>query len=351
MALLGENSDELDNEINELKRLTETAGGEAVEIIIQSGRKTPDPKTFFGAGKLREITQIVEDENIDTVVINDEITPSQQRNIEHFVSAKIIDHTHLILDIFAQHAHTSEGKLQVELAQLNYMLPRIRGKGIELSRLGGGIGTRGPGETKLEVDRRRIEQRITKLKKELGRLEKRRQTQRKSRIKRNIPVVTLVGYTNAGKSSLINALTGSSVLVEDILFATLDSTTKKLSNDTRSNILITDTVGFIEKLPHQLIEAFKSTLSDIVNAWLLVHVIDPSNPQYEKQKKVVEEVLDELGVSGYPRIDVFNKIDLLEKKEIEYISLKHKDALLISAKTDKGIDTLISKIKTTLELD
>lgn len=343
MALLGENSDELENEASELKRLTETAGGEVADTIFQSGRKTPSPKTFFGTGKLDEIAHVVEDKNIDTVVINEEITPTQQRNIEHLVNAKIIDHTHLILDIFAQHAHTSEGKLQVELAQLNYMLPRIRGKGIELSRLGGGIGTRGPGETKLEVDRRRIEQKITKLKKELRKLETRRQTQRKLRLKKNLPVVTLVGYTNAGKSSLINALTSSKVLVEDMLFATLDSTTKKLSG--MPNILITDTVGFINKLPHQLVEAFKSTLSDIRNARVLVHVIDASNPQLEKQKKVVEEVLDKLEVSNYLRIDVFNKIDLLSENEIEYLSIRYKDSILISAKTGKGIDTLTDKIK------
>lgn len=346
---MGENSNELENEARELKRLTETAGGAVVEVVVQSGRKSPNPATFFGLGKLKEIARIAETENIDTVVINNEITPSQQRNIEHFVKTKIIDYTHLILDIFVQHAHTSEGKLQVELAQLNYMLPRIRGKGIELSRLGGGIGTRGPGETKLEVDRRRIEKGITRLKKELGKLEKRRHTQRKLRIRRNIPVVTLVGYTNAGKSSLINALTGSEVLVEDMLFATLDSTTKKLTGSDGANILITDTVGFINKLPHQLIEAFKSTLSDISAAWLLIHIIDASNPQFEKQKKIVEKVLDGLGVSNYPRIDVFNKTDVLSKNEIEYLSLKYKTALLISAKTGEGIDILIDKIKTEIE--
>lgn len=341
LALLGDDSAELDEQALELERLVDTAGGEVVGLVKQTGRKDPDRRTYFGSGKLKTIASAIGDDGIDTLVINSEITPSQQRNIEQSVDAKVVDRTNLILDIFAKHAHTAEGKLQVELALLNYRLPRLRGRGVELSRIGGGMGggiaTKGPGETKLEVDRRRIESRIAKLKKELDQIKKRRELQRKSRTRRSVPSVSLVGYTNAGKSSLINALTGSTVLVEDMLFATLDATTKRLKlADT--DVLVTDTVGFISNLPHQLVEAFKSTLEEIRESWLVLHVIDASNEQFEKQKAVVESVLSELEVGDYPRIDIFNKVELLDKPEKDYISIKYPKSLLVSAKTGLDIE-------------
>lgn len=342
LALLGDDPAELDEQALELERLVDTAGGEVIGSVKQTGRKDPDRRTYFGSGKLQTIASAISADGIDTLIINSEISPSQQRNIEQEVDAKVVDRTNLILDIFARHAHTADGKLQVELAQLNYRLPRLRGRGVELSRIGGasgGIATKGPGETKLEVDRRRIESRIARLKKELLQIKKRRDLQRKARTKRSVPTVSLVGYTNAGKSSLINQLTGSQVLVQDILFATLDATTKRLKLK-GTDVLITDTVGFISSLPHQLVEAFKSTLEEIKQSWLLLHVIDASNEQYDKQKAVVEKVLSELGVADYPIINVFNKSDQLSRGEIDELLLRYPDSIVISAAESINIEEL-----------
>lgn len=349
LALLGDDAAELDEQAHELERLVNTAGGEVVGSIKQTGRKDPDRRTYFGSGKLKTIASTIDTDGIDTLIINSEITPSQQRNIEQSVDAKVVDRTNLILDIFARHAHTAEGKLQVELALLNYRLPRLRGRGVELSRIGGGVGggiaTKGPGETKLEVDRRRIESRIARLKKELDQIKKRRELQRKARIKKSVPTVSLVGYTNAGKSSLINKLTGSEVLVQDMLFATLDATTKRLKLK-GTDILVTDTVGFISSLPHQLVEAFKSTLEEIRQSWVLLHVIDAANDQFEKQKAVVEKVLSELGVADYPVLNVFNKSDRLSLGEIDELLLRYPDAIIVSAIKGSNIEELkISIVK------
>lgn len=343
LALLGDDATELDEQALELERLVNTAGGEVVGSVKQTGRTEPDRRTYFGSGKLQTIANTINSDGIDTLIINSEISPSQQRNIEQTIDAKVVDRTNLILDIFAQHAHTAEGKLQVELALLNYRLPRLRGRGVELSRIGGGaaggIATKGPGETKLEVDRRRIESRIARLKKELLQIKKRRELQRKARTKRSVPTVSLVGYTNAGKSSLINQLTGSQVLVQDMLFATLDATTKRLKLK-GTDVLITDTVGFISSLPHQLVEAFKSTLEEIKQSWLLLHVIDASNEQYDKQKAVVEKVLSELGVADYPIINVFNKTDQLSRGEIDELLLRYPDSIVVSAAESTNIEEL-----------
>ncbi|MEW6009593.1 MAG: GTPase HflX, partial [Candidatus Omnitrophota bacterium] len=278
---------------DELFQLASTANAEVVEEVVV-GRDRIDPTYFIGSGKVEELCEVIKDAKIDTVIFNNDLSSSQQRNLEEALGIKTIDRTQLILDIFAQHAKSQEGKLQVELAQLDYLLPRLSGKGIMLSRLGGGIGTRGPGEQKLEVDRRRIRERIAKLKNELKSLDAHRKNLREKRHRQTTPVVAIVGYTNAGKSTLLNALTGANQIVKDSLFTTLDSLSRAHILKNHQKVIFSDTVGFLDRLPHGLIEAFKATLEEVKEANLLIHVLDISFPKYEERAKAVRVVLEEL---------------------------------------------------------
>ena len=298
----------IDESMAELERLADTAGAVIVGKFIQR-REKPDAAFFLGRGKVAEIAMEVQNRDATLLILDDELTPSQQHNLEQMLGIKVIDRTALILDIFAQRARTREGKLQVELAQLQYNLPRLGGQGLVLSRLGGGIGTRGPGETKLEVDRRRIYARIHDLEAQIDAVQKNRHLHRRRRKLSRIPLVALVGYTNAGKSTLLNRLTGSEVFAEDKLFATLDPTTRHLVLPEKQEILLTDTVGFIQKLPHTLVKAFRATLEEVQEADLLLHVVDCSNENYEQQIESVVEVLKELDAVNKPTLYVFNKAD------------------------------------------
>src|SRR4030066_1055810 len=334
--------------IEELKNLAFSAGAE-VEDVLYSRHDKPDPKYFIGKGKLEEARIIVESKDIELVIFDDEITPTQQRNLQLKLNNKVIDRTALILDIFAQRAHSSEGKLQVELAQLNYLLPRLKGKGIELSRLGGGIGTRGPGETKLEVDRRKIRKRISFLEKKIHQISTQRDTQRKSREERNVFQIALVGYTNSGKTTFLNTATNADGYVEDRLFSTLDSTTRKLKISSNSEVLISDTVGFIEKLPHQLIASFKSPLEEVKRSYLLLLVSDISKPDFENNITSVKNVLKEIEAAEKPMLLVFNKIDKLSNAEIERLKIIYKDAIFISALKKTGLNELYQAITKIIE--
>lgn len=334
--------------VEELKNLTISAGADVEEILCHKQDK-PNPKYFISTGKLEEIKNIVDNKEIELVIFDNEITPTQQRNLQLKLDTKVLDRTALILDIFAQRAHSREGKLQVELAQLNYLLPRLTGKGIELSRLGGGIGTRGPGETKLEVDRRKIRKRISQLEKKIYQISVQRDTQRKKREERNIFQIALVGYTNSGKSTLLNATTDSAAYVEDRLFSTLDSTTRKLKIYPNSEVLISDTVGFIEKLPHQLIASFKSTLEEVKRSDLLLLVVDISNTDFENNIYSVKEVLKEIGVWQKPVVLVFNKIDKLSSGELNSLKIKYKNSVFISALKRRGLPELYLRIKKIIE--
>lgn len=330
--------------LQELQILLETAGGQSLLEVIQK-KDFPDARTYIGIGKAREIARFVTSNSVEAVVFDHELTPTQQRNLEAILEVKVIDRTALILDIFAQRAYTKEGKLQVELAQLSYLLPRLRGKGIELSRLGGGIGTRGPGETKLEVSRRRIKARLTYLKKELKRATLQHEIQAKKRLKLGVFNVSLVGYTNAGKSTLLNALTKSDVFVEDKLFATLDSTRRRMYSSNETTIVLSDTVGFIQKLPHQLIAAFHSTLSEVLQADLLVHVIDISSSYLDAQIEAVEKTLEEIGAGQKLRLAVYNKIDLISLEQLSYFKCRYPEAIFISALSGDGLDKLRQSIQ------
>ncbi|MDO8885404.1 GTPase HflX [Candidatus Oleimmundimicrobium sp.] len=334
---------EIEDSIRELEQLSATARAKVVGKLIQQ-REKPHPKTYIGIGKAKEIANLSKKLGATSIIFNNNLTPSQQGNLEEIINLKIIDRTALILDIFARHAHSNEGKLQVELAQLNYRLPRLKGKGMELSRLGGGIGTRGPGETKLEVDRRKINQRIQHLKKELEELDKRRSLQRKQRKKNQIFLISIVGYTNAGKSTLLNVLTSADVLVKDRLFATLDSTSRKLILPSKQKVVISDTVGFISNLPNQLIASFKSTLDEIRETDLILHVINLSSPMMEEQIAAVENILSDIGATGKPQINVFNKIDAINERLLKRIKRKFPDALYISALKNLNIEILLKKI-------
>lgn len=334
----------IEESLGELELLLITAGGEVAAKIIQA-REKPHSRIFIGPGKAKEIKDLAQRQNIGLIVFDSELTPSQQYNLEDIIDQRVIDRTALILDIFAQHAHSKEGKLQVELAQLNYLLPRIIGKGIELSRMGGGIGTRrGPGEQKLEVDRRRIRKRIQHLRSELNHVRQNRKVQRKKRKKAAVFGISLVGYTNAGKSTLLNSLTDAHVFVEDQLFATLDSTTRKLELPSNQQVVVSDTVGFIKKLPHQLVASFRSTLDEVREADLLLHVIDASHPQMKEQTESVEIVLEEIGAAEKPRLSVFNKIDAASKEQINRLRKRYQDGIFISAFKGLGIDELVNKI-------
>jgi GTP-binding protein HflX len=340
---------EAQESIDELEALAKTAGAEVQGKILQR-RERPDSAILIGKGKAREIEKLVERDGIDLVIFDHELTPYQQRNLEELFSCKVLDRTALILDIFAIHAHTREGKTQVELAQLNYLLSRLTGRGTQLSRLGGGIGTRGPGETKLEVDRRRIRQRIKTLREELRDLERVRRVKRKRRAKRQIFSFSLVGYTNAGKSSLLNRLTRASAVVEDKLFSTLDSTTRRVRLTDSASAVLTDTVGFINKLPHQLVEAFKSTLEEVRDSDMIIHVIDATQVNVEKKVRAVIAVLEEIGAEGIPRLDVVNKIDLCDEARRRELSREFPDALQISALTGEGVEELRERLQDIVEI-
>ncbi|MDD7678677.1 MAG: GTPase HflX [Anaerovibrio sp.] len=340
----------IEDSLMELKGLAETAGAQVAGKVIQRKAK-PDNAFFLGRGKVDEIGMLAQNVEADLLIVDDEISPSQQRNLEMSTGLRVVDRTALILDIFAQRARSAAGKLQVELAQLRYNLPRLGGQGLVLSRQGGGIGTRGPGETKLEMDRRRIHGRIHDLEERIAKLKNQRQLHRTQRKNSRIPTAALVGYTNAGKSTLLNALAaGDEVLAEDKLFATLDPTTRLVELDEKQELLLTDTVGFIQKLPHTLVSAFQATLEETVEADLLLHVVDASDANYELQIKAVMEVLKEIGAQDKPSIFVFNKADKLPEAERdnEYVAarmLQGRDGAVISAKDEQGLKMLREKIK------
>ncbi|MFQ5647185.1 MAG: GTPase HflX [bacterium] len=332
----------------ELEQLVVSAGGEVSAQVVQE-RIKPSPACFIGRGKAEEISSLCESKEIKLVVFDDDLTPGQQRNLEHIIGTRVIDRTGLILDIFAQRARTKEGKLQVELAQSNYLLPRLVGKGAAMSQLGGGIGTRGPGETQLEIDRRRIRRRIDKIKRDLQEVRKHRKLHRSKRKSVPLPVVALIGYTNAGKSSLLNRLTGARVLVEDKLFATLDPTTRRVRLNDGQLFLLSDTVGFIRKLPHHLIDAFKATLEEVLEADILAHVIDISHPEMEKHIQVVNELLAELGMSDKKVIRVLNKTDLVANRmELSCLKASHKEAVPVSVKLGCGLDDFLEAVERVL---
>lgn len=339
----------VDDSLEELKQLADTAGATVIKKFIQK-RPKPDPAFFIGRGKVQELALYAQQENIDLCIFDDELSPAQQRNIESVMGIRILDRTALILDIFAQRARTNEGKLQVELAQLQYTLPRIMGKGLMLSRLGGGIGTRGPGETKLEVDRRRIRDRIAFIKEQIEKVKAVRSLHRSKRKKNNVFEVSLVGYTNAGKSTLLNTLTNSDIYAKDQLFATLDPTTRQLTLPNKQEIIITDTVGFIQRLPHQLIAAFRSTLEVVTEADLLVHIIDVSHELYKEQAAAVHEVLKEIGAETKPVITVYNKIDKLppDSKLADRLALE-EDTVCISAAKKLNLESLQQMIESHLK--
>ncbi|WP_246001605.1 GTPase HflX [Allorhizocola rhizosphaerae] len=346
---------EAENSLAELAALAETAGSQVLEGLIQR-RSTPDASTFIGRGKVEELRAAVESSGADTVICDGELSPSQLRNLEQQTKVKVIDRTALILDIFAQHAKSKEGKAQVELAQLQYLVPRLRGWGEALSRQaggsasgsGGGVGLRGPGETKLETDRRRINTRISKLKREIAGMKTIRDTKRASRRRRAVPAVSIAGYTNAGKSSLLNRLTGAGVLVEDALFATLDTTTRRVTTRDGREFTLSDTVGFVRHLPHQLVEAFRSTLEEVADADLVLHVVDGAHPDPEEQVRAVREVLAEVGADRLPELLVVNKVDASSQETL--LRLKHDwpDAIFVSARTGQGLDELREAIEARL---
>jgi GTP-binding protein HflX len=334
--------DAVDASLDELELLVDTAGADVVGRLAQR-RSAPDPATFVGRGKVEEIRELAEATDCDTVVFDDELSPAQQANLEKALGRTAIDRTAVILDIFAQNAHSQEGKAQVQLAMFRYRLPRLRGKGRTLSQQIGGIGTRGgPGETQLEIDRRRITRQIHKLEADLRHITRTRDTQRKSRRRSGLHHVVIVGYTNAGKSTLLNRLTSAGVLVEDRLFATLDATTRKLQLPGGESVLCTDTVGFVKKLPHQLVEAFRSTLEVANEADLLVHVVDGAGPDPDAHIAAVHDVLREIGASDRPELLVFNKADLSD--EPARLADKHPGSVAVSAATGEGIDELLLRI-------
>jgi GTP-binding protein HflX len=335
-----------ENSMIELARLAETAGSDVLEALIQH-RDRPDPATYIGSGKAKELRDIVSARNADTVICDGELTPGQLRQLEEVVKVKVVDRTALILDIFAQHARSKEGKAQVELAQMQYLLPRLRGWGESLSRqVGGraaggvGIGGRGPGETKLEIDRRRITARMAKLRKQIAHMKTSRDAKRAQRVERRLPSVVLAGYTNAGKSSLLNRLTGAGVLVENALFATLDPTVRRSQTSDGRVFTLADTVGFVRHLPHQLVEAFRSTLEEVAQADLILHVVDASDVDPESQIRAVHEVLADIDALGVPEQLVFNKPDAADADMLIRLRRLFPEALFVSAVTGDGLDKL-----------
>jgi len=336
-----------DDALDELELLTDTAGSDTVERVVQR-RDSPDPGLYLGKGKVRELAAIAKSLDVDVVVVDGELSPVQQRNLQQAFECDVVDRIALILDIFALHATSRSGMAQVELAMLRYRLPRLRGRGIELSRLGGGIGTRGPGETKLETDRRRVLDRIAQLERELGDLATVRETQRKARRRSEVATAALVGYTNAGKSSLLNSLTGSDVLVEDRLFSTLDATTRRLEMPSGRRSLISDTVGFVRDLPHQLVEAFRSTLEEAIDTDLLVHVVDASAAEPDAQIVAVQTTLQEIGAHDLPELLVINKIDIAPPKAVQRLLNLNPGATAASAVTGDGLAAVLAAIDDAL---
>jgi GTP-binding protein HflX len=334
-----------ESDLDELAALADSAGASPVARIVQT-RQDPDPATFVGKGKLEEVHQAVHRRGAEAVILDQELTPGQLRNLEERLKVKVIDRTALILDIFALHARSREGKAQVELAQLTYLLPRLRGWGEAMSRLGGGIGTRGPGETKLEVDRQHIKRRISKLRKDLKDLSRTRDVKRRRRERSGIVQVAIAGYTNAGKSTLMNALTRSEVLVADQLFATLDPTVRRIRLPSGRPATLSDTVGFVSKLPHELIAAFRSTLEEVARATLIVHVADASSPDLPRQIEAVRTVLVEIGAALVPEVLALNKVDLLSEHERARVLARFDaNAATISALTGEGLDVLMDRIE------
>jgi GTP-binding protein HflX len=336
-----------EDSLDELAALARAAGAEPVGRVIQT-RSAPDAATFVGKGKVDEIHDLVHATNAETVIFDDELTPGQLRNLEERFRVKVIDRTALILDIFALHARSGEGKAQVELAQLNYLLPRLRGWGEAMSRLGGGIGTRGPGETKIEVDRQHIRRRITKLRRDIDDLERTRAVKRSRRERTGIPQIAVAGYTNAGKSTLLNALTGAGTLVADQPFATLDPLTRRLELPSGRAVTVSDTVGFVRKLPHDLVEAFKSTLEEVARADLILHVADASVDDLPDQIAAVREVLGEIGAAELPEVVVLNKWDLVDEMERARLQRRNPEAVPASALTGEGIEPVLARITDAL---
>ena len=343
-----------ENSLRELSLLAETAGSQVLDAMVQR-RSRPDAATYVGAGKARELAEIVAAQDADTVICDGELTPGQLRSLEGTVKVKVVDRTALILDIFAQHARSKEGKAQVELAQLQYLLPRLRGWGESLSRQAGGraggnggIGTRGPGETKIETDRRRIRARISKLRREIADMSVGREVQRGQRRRRSVPSVAIAGYTNAGKSTLLNRLTGAQVLVDDSLFATLDPAVRKARTPSGLPYTLTDTVGFVRHLPHQLVDAFRSTLEEVADADLILHVVDGSDADPRSQLAAVREVLGEIGAGDVPELVVINKADAADRIALEGLQLSERQSVIVSAATGDGTDELLAAVERLL---
>ena len=336
-----------ENYLKELSALAQTAGSEVMAGLIQR-RDKPDPATFIGSGKVAELREAVVNTGADTVVCDGELSPAQLRNLEGKVKVKVIDRTALILDIFAQHAKSREGKAQVELAQMTYLLPRLRGWGDSLSRQAGGIGGRGPGETKIETDRRRINDKMAKLRREIKEMKTSRDTKRQERRRNNIPSVAIAGYTNAGKSSLMNRLTDAGVLVENALFATLDPTVRKTTSSDGRIYTLSDTVGFVRHLPHQLIEAFKSTLEEVSGSDLIVHVVDGSHPDPQEQIRAVRSVINEIGGGELAEIIAINKADVAPPEKLMQLLREEPNSFAFSARTGFGIETLVAAIEAAL---
>jgi len=341
---------DVDVSLAELEGLAEAAGATVVLTTVQE-RQRPDPATFIGRGKVQSLAAACAEADVDIVICDNELSPAQLRHLQDELKCKVLDRTQLILDIFARRARTREGKRQVELAQLKYLLPRLAGSGTALSRLGGGIGTRGPGETKLETDRRRIRARIDALQREIDSVRQRRSQLRERREKRAVPTVALVGYTNAGKTTLFNRLTGERAVASDALFVTLDPLVRQIRLPDSRELLLSDTVGFIDRLPHALVAAFRATLEEVVEADLILHVIDASNPEWGRQVAAVERVLDEVGAADAPAVQVFNKVDVLGDDERRRLREAHEDAAFISARTGDGVGALLDRITEALGLD
>lgn len=336
--------------LDELAGLARAAGADVVLRVTQE-RGSPDPSTLIGRGKAELLARGADEHDATVVIVDNDITPGQARNLEKVSGRRVVDRTELILDIFAHRARTHEGKLQVELAQLQYSLPRLAGSRTDLSRLGGGIGTRGPGETKLETDRRRIRHRIASLKKDIGEVQRRRGYLRTRRRRSDVPVVALVGYTNAGKTTLFNGLTGSEAVASDALFVTLDPLMRRLKLGDQRQVLLADTVGFIDRLPHQLVAAFHATLEEVTGADLLLHVADASASDRDRRADAVRAVLASVGASAVPTVEVFNKIDLVDEVALGDLKRAHPDALWVSAARKEGYDTLLATIEARLALD
>ncbi|MEY4639004.1 MAG: hypothetical protein RLY13_2 [Actinomycetota bacterium] len=351
IGIWGENSlQDAENSLRELAALAETAGAEVLDGLLQR-RPHPDPATFLGKGKAQELKDLVAAAGADTVIADTELAPSQRRALEDVVNAKVIDRTAVILDIFAQHAKSREGKAQVELAQLEYLLPRLRGWGDSMSRQAGGqaaggvgMGSRGPGETKIELDRRRINTRMAKLRKQIAAMKPARETKRANRKRNSVPAVAIAGYTNAGKSSLLNTMTAAGVLVQNALFATLDPTVRKAKTPDGRDYTLADTVGFVRNLPHQLVEAFRSTLEEIADSDLVVHVVDASHPDPASQIATVRNVIGEVGARDIPELIVFNKIDLADETHRLALRGMEPNSISVSARTGEGIQELLARI-------